>query len=205
MNPFEVSESADDSATESGSVEDSATDVATGDDDSATETGSVEDSATDVATGDTSAVESPSVRVAFCIDLQFPLLWLFHTLFGNIEQELCPVYDNALCGPIASAGAECDITQCGFNCNTMGGTNANGHSEEDAWNSDGTVDAAVVNESNLSGTVGCFRVCIEMMFETEDIFVAAMGGFKKNLPAGWSFDVDHVFVDALAAVEAAAQ
>ena len=148
MNPFEVSESADDgtvddTASETGSASEGETGSNVEDSNtiSADNTVSAEDSTTDVSTtGDSSAVESPSVRVSFCIDLQFPLLWLFHTLFGNIEQELCPVYDNALCGPIASAGAECDITQCGFNCNTMGGTNENGHSEEDAWNSDGAVD-----------------------------------------------------------------
>ena len=161
MNPFEVSESADgttDDVTESESADGtvSAEDGSSADSSTSVSDDNTEGSALETATGDTSAVESPSVRVAFCIDLQFPLLWLFHTLFGNIEQELCPVYDNALCGPIASAGAECDITQCGFNYNTIGGTNPNGHSE-DAWNSDGTVDESVVNAFNVSGTVGCFR------------------------------------------------
>ena len=68
----------------------------------------------------------------------------------------CP--SQHLCGPIASAGAECDITQCGFNCNTMGEINPNESSEEDSWTFDGTVDVSVVNEFNLSGTVGRFRV-----------------------------------------------
>ena len=66
--------------------------------------------------------------------------------FGNIERELFPVYHNVLCGPIDRAAAKRDITQCGFNCNSMGGTNPNGHSQEDVWNSDGTVDASVVNQ-----------------------------------------------------------
>ena len=42
-----------------------------------------------------------------------------------------------------------------------------------------------------------------MVLETEDIFVAAMGCFKKPLPAGWSFDADQVLADALAAASAA--
>ena len=41
-----------------------------------------------------------------------------------------------------------------------------------------------------------------MMLETEDIF-AAMGCFKENLLAVWSFDADQVLADALAAASAA--
>ena len=44
-----------------------------------------------------------------------------------------------------------------------------------------------------------------MMLETEDIFFAAMGCFKKTLLAAWSFDADQVLADALAAVSVAVQ
>lgn len=126
-------------------------------------------------------------------------------MFRQNRKRTLSCASQRLCGPIACAGAECGITQYGFNCNTMGGANSNGHSEEDNWNFDGTVDESVVNESNLSGIVGRFRVWIEMMMETEDNFVTAMGCFKKNLPAAWSFDADQALADALAAVSAAVQ
>ena len=43
------------------------------------------------------------------------------------------------------------------------------------------------------------------MMEIEDIFVTAMGCFKKNLPRGRSFDAEQVLADALAATSAAVQ
>ena len=77
-------------------------------------------------------------------------------MFRQNRKQTLSCTSKRSCGSIACAGAECDITQCGFNHNTIGGTNPNGHSE-DAWNSDGTVDESVANESTVSGTVGCFR------------------------------------------------
>ena len=172
-------------------------------------TGSVSTSVSESASEDF-FTEDQVVIVTFCVQLQFPLLWLFHTLFSNVEDDLCPVYQNTLCDAISQAGGVCWLRDCGFNCAAENeqGQNANNHENTDPWDQNGDVDQTVVTEDNLDSTVGCFKVCPEMHFADQDQFLLAMNFFRakshtSDLPGDWTFTESQILVSLEQAAQSA--